>query len=43
MDDRGFGLPDVAVFVLDVSRPGTAHHNDDDDFPAAETSLYPGF
>jgi hypothetical protein len=43
MDDRGFGLPDVAVFVLDVSRSGTANQYDDDDFPAAETSLFPVF
>jgi hypothetical protein len=43
MDDRGFGLPDVAVFVLDVSRSGTANQHDGDDFPAAETSLFPVF
>jgi hypothetical protein len=43
MDDRGFGLPDVAVFVLDVSRSGTANHYYGDDFPAAETSLFPVF
>ena len=42
MDDRGFGLPVVAVFVLDVIRPGQVHR-DDDDFPATKTSLYPGF
>jgi hypothetical protein len=39
--DRGFGLPDVAVFVLDVSRSGTANHYYGDDFPAAKTSLFP--
>jgi len=43
IDDRGFGLPGVAVFVLDVIRPGTAHRYDDVEFLAAETSLYPGF
>jgi hypothetical protein len=43
MDDRGFGLPVVAVFVLDVSRPGTTHRDNDDDFPAAESSLFPVF
>jgi hypothetical protein len=42
MDDRDFGPSDVAVFVLDVVQPGIAQEHDID-FPAAETSLYPGF